>query len=709
MSVLAKFYVDVTVTNETTPVLLLDAEVTAADWPEIDVTVTAAAAVAAAQRYQRLGIRAEYDRGDGTFLPFPDRELGNELTIDESVDAYGDRLTFQLVGERFSPFSGRAFLRSKRAMNFYLTYGSPLNEYLALVFSGFVVEGPFDVHPPSSRVTLLDAAAKYRDRRAKNWSLQPNSRRSRLSIANELLGIGGIPVGTLDLPFGNGGIVRKPSALGDRTILDYLRDMLGALGVEIGFERGLFVGRRYDPTLEPVIDLTPENICLPVNLTSPGTLAPNVTGVVSVSFSRTEPGGLSTVETSVVTTGPYAIMTATGPLAESVRVISEVLTRTSYYGSLDILTEITERGWYAVRAAGEQIQGVVGSPGEWEVVPYDNANYTAYTYPDGSTRREPQEQFRRTRKTIKRKTVDDDRNVVGVREERYFLHFLRRAVWQVVDGDDVLQAGGTSIPLNDEGEGVVLGSEIMGLLEGDSGSRVEGGAFASAFFLQPDELIETAITLNDDGTISEERVATHYYSIGEKTRRTDGRYGYGVENVAYTGRPAEAYVGASDPWGGLKIVMTRYRAIDEDRYEAIKITTDGSKPPTIERATMTGALPRPERADATTSSQEIRATVADSVRVGLAGEEIEAIEHNEFIENGEEARNLALYRARLASADKLNVTIPIEGQVHKWRMVRLTLPGASIDGLKFYVRSVQRNAVTFTEAIVADYYPPHIG
>lgn len=709
MSILATAYAEVTVTNTTKPVAPVLVEVTDTGGPVIEVTVTGAAAVAAASRFQRLGVRAEYDRGDGVMVPFPDREIGNELTIDESVDSYGDRLTIELIGERFSPFSGRELLGTKRRMNFYFMLGPPLAEYEALVFSGFSVEAPHDIFPPSSRVTLLDAAALYRDKRAKNWSLPPNSGRTVLSVATELLTLAGIPIGTINLPNGHGGLLRKPRALGDRTILEFLRDLLGSRGSEIGFERGHFVARRYDPTNEPVLELTPENICLPAGISSPTTLAPNVTGVVSVSFTRTEPSGLRTVVTSVTTVGPYSVKSKNGPHPPKVQKISEIITKTSYYGSLDQFTEVTERGWYAVRAAGEQIQNVEeGEPGEWEIVPYPDTNYKAYAYPDGSTRRDSQEIFRRLRKTIRKKTLDADRNVIGIREERYFFHFIERHLWRNVGGIDTLQTL-TSIPINDEGRGVDLGSEVMGLLQNDLGNTDESGATATRFFMQPAELIETAIALNADGTIASEQVTTHYYSTGEEMRRNADAFGYGVDNRFWTNRPATAYNTALDPWGGLRIVTTRYRAIDEDRYEVTRVTTDGTEDPTTEHSTVTGALPRPERAEATTSSQEIRATVTDGVRAALVGELIENIEHNEFIETPEDAAILATYRARLAAAKTLTCTIGIEGQVHKWRLVRVNIPGASINGLKFYVRAVQRNAATCTETIMADYYPPHIG
>lgn len=679
MTILATAYGTLTVANTTTPVAMLDVEITDADGFEIDLTVTGAASVAAAQRFQRLGSRVDYDRGDRVMVTFPDRELGREMVIEESADSYGDMLTVQLVGDRFSPFDGRAVLRMKRQIDAYLWYGSPINEYLAKVFTGWVIEGPYDVQPASARVTCLDAAALYREKRAKDWSLPPNSQRTRLDIALELLGIGGIPVRSVDLPNGDGGIVRKPRTLGDATILDFLRDWLGAVGVEIGFEQGAFVARRYDASQPPVIELHAGNLCLPITLTAPPTLAANVTGVVSVSFNRVEPTGDTTTVTSVVTTGPYAVMTKDGPLPEKTVVISEIITKTTRRGSIDVLVEQDERGWYAVRTAPDHVEERFIAP--WfEVVA--NTNH-GYTYPDGSNRLETQERFQTVRKLRRTKTPDADGNITRTREERSFWHHIRQAVWKVTAGEDRI-ASPANIPLSVEGDGLLLQSEVF------------------AYQGRPSEVDEMVITLNADGTIAKQELTQTAYGIGAATRRRELAYGYGLDSPQWHNNQTGTY-------DGHKVVTTTtYRAIDEDSYEAVRVIRSGTAAPTTISERVTGALPRPERIEATSSAQEIRAEVRDEQRIGFAGEEIADPQHNEFIETAEEARALARWRAMLAGAVVLDCTIPIEGQVHKWRMVKVTLPGSSVDGLSFYVRSVTRDVATFRERIVGHYYPPQL-
>lgn len=677
------------------------------DSPVINLSVDDRAAVAFAQRFQRLGIRLDYDRGDGTMVTFPGHlELGDTLTINESADSFGDVLTFKLMGAKFSRFA-RAWVASKAKIEVYFTVGSPLHEFSAKVFTGWIVSASYDVQPPSVTVTALDAAGLYAEKRAKDWSLPPNSGRTWLDITQELLGIGGIPAGVLDFGGNGGGIANKPHTLGDRPIIVFLRDALGAKCIEVGFEDGKFVARRYDPTLPPVLELNPGNMMLPASLSWPETLAPNILGVVSLSSTRTEPVGLRTTpEECVITTGPYAPKSAAGSYPTNIQPIAKVCTSTTFLGSLDVHMEQTTWGWYAVLAAGAQIQPVVGEPGEWEVVPTLS---TVYVYPDGTTRADPVEQFRRTGKIVRDKYVDANLNVVRKTEGRYFFHFLRQAPFLVVDGEDELQTV-TSFPVNDDGQAVIGGREVMGLLIGDDGNTMEGGLPASSIFQRPDAFTETDYTLNADGAIIEEVTREHTYDIGQSRRRANGAWGYGVESITYTDRPAESYIGAADPWGGLKITTKRYRAIDEDRYEMSVETRIGAGAPTTEAPLQfIGSLPRPERAEPTQSSQEIRAVFEDHERIALAGEEIESIEHNEFVETPAEALALARHRARLASAVKFSGPMPLDVLLHKWRMIRLNVPGAAIENLHFYVRSVSRDAPSFSQTITADYYAPGIG
>jgi hypothetical protein len=673
----------------------------------IALTVDARAAVAFAQRFQRLGVRVDLDRGDGTMLTLPDRDIGDGLVIEESTDAYGDKLTLTLVGERYSPFA-RKLLQSRPRVGVYFRTGAPGNEYLAKVFTGNVISSGYDVHPPSADVIVLDAAGLYSEKRAKDWSLPPNSGRTRLSITTELLGLGEIPVRLLDLGGAGGGIVNKPHTIGDSPILDFLRDFLGAICVEVGFERGGFVARRFDPNTAAVLELNPSNLFPQLSLSPPEVLSPNVLGVVSTSSTRTEVGGLRTTNDCVVTVGPYAPLSVDGPLPVAERTIHEVCTKTTFLGSLDVHTEQTTRGWYAVLAAGAEIRPSLDPPG-YEIVP---TSATVYVYPDGSTRGDSVERFRRLRKMVRDKIVDDANRVVRVTEAQYFFHFLRTAMFQVTDGLDVLLTE-TALPVNDDGQAVVGGREGMGLLEGDEGSRIEGGLAATLDWMRPDTLTETDFVLTADGSILSETKTENYYSIGETRRRADGVFGYGTDPRAYSSRPGDAYPGAFEPyggpWGGRKVTTTSYRAVDEDRYEVTVTVRVGTEPPQTEPARIVvGALPRPERAEPTLSAQSITATYEDRERIAMAGEEIEDIEHNEFVETREEAEALARHRARLASAITLSCSMPIEGLVHKWRAVRVNVPGASIDGLLFHVRTVRRDAAAFSQAITAAHYAPGI-
>lgn len=692
MTILAELEGSVTVVDDGSASLLGSVEITDDGPFYFELTVDARAAVAMAQRFQQLGVGLTIN-GEA----IPDREIGNVLTITESADSYADRLTFQLIGEKWSPFN-RELLRSKAKVEVSFVIGNTANEFRKKVFTGYVVAHAFEAigsNGPASTVQCMDAAALYAQKRARTYTLAANSQRSRLSIGTDLLNIGDIPAGHIDLPFGHGGIIRKAIAPGDQPILDYLRDFWGVLGCEVGMEDGKLCARRYDPDAEPVLDLNASNLLAPptagLSITTPDTLSPNVTGVVSVAYSQEAVGGLRTSQPfSVVTVGPYAPMTADGysPWPEQMRVLSEIITRETYLGNLVQREEREEWGWYAIKAAPEKIVAIVDPP-FYEVVP--NTDFPVYTFPDGSTRSESVEKFRLISKSVTIKTVDGNYNVIAVREEKFEYHFARKAIWEVVAGEDELIE---DTYLTDDGEGVLTGKEVIGF---------DGG---SALFARPDELKETAYELNPNGTIRTETVTEHFYDIGSRRRKIDGAYGYGLDSVVYATRDQEPSLTLADEWGGLEITTKRYRAstASEDRY-----TITERKKKKSSTARMLGAPPRPERAEPRSSSQQITGIVEDLARIAHAGERIDDIQPNEFVETPEEAMIYARFRARKAGALTLTCAIPIESLVHKFRMVRVNLPGTSIDGLKFYVVEVTRNAATYVETIVAEHYPPELG
>lgn len=683
-------------------------EITDADAPVITLAVDQRAAVAFASRFQRLGARVDLGRGDGVLNTLPDREIGDVLTIAEDVDTFGDVLTVKLCGERFSPCA-RRILQANTELDVYLVTGSPQNEFMAKVFTGFVTEAPYDVQAPSATVTALDAAGLYAEKRAKDWSLPPNSGRERLDITIELLGIGGIPIRALDIP---AGAVNKPHTLGDRPILDFLRDFLGVLGVEIGFENGGFVARRYDANLPPVLELNPSNLFPQLTIDAPRPLDPNILGVVSTSSTRTELGGYVTEgPLSVVVVGPYAPDTAVQKIddgvvtetefspVEAVQVISESLTTITKFGGVAVRTEKLEYGWLAERAAGSQIVRTPSNedpPEDYVVEPVPG---TVWVFSDGSTRAVSRETYRLINRTVITKDLDEAGRVIYVRQDRYKYRSYEEALFDV----DV-NAGITkdlppqnAVPLGDDGHGMQFGKEVFGM---------------SPFLpTLPTEYDETRYTLSEAGEILAEEFTERYHTLPAIRRRAEGAHGYGLDSRTYHTEGTEiapyGFFAPEQAYRGLRVTTKRYEPIvgDEDSYRITESVRPGNKAPTVTTSDpITGSLPRPEKAEPSTSTQEIRATFEDRDRIALAGAEIESIEHNEFIETQEGAEVYARHRARMASARILNCTMPIESLCHKWRMVRVNIPGASIDGLTFELRKVSRDAASFSQGITAAHY-----
>lgn len=692
MTILAELTGTVTVTDDGSSFVLGDVEITDAGTFWFVVNVDERASVAFAQRFQQHGVRVTIDRGDGVMVPVRDRELGRVLKIEESADSYGDTLTFQLVGERFSPFSDRTNFRAKRKVEVHTVTGTVAHPFRAKVFTGWIVSTSWETQPPTLTVTCMDAAALYATKRAPDYSLEPNSGKSRLQIGLELLAVGGIPVGYVDLG-GDGGVFNKPVVPGEQPILDYVRDFWGVLGVVIGFEHGLLCARRYSSSLPAVLELHAGNLCAPVAVDSPALLEPNVLGVVAVAFDRVDINGLRTgAEESVITVGPYAPLVGDGVTSDGTRtrVISEVLTRTTYLGTLATRVVQEEFGWYARRAASNQIRVLEfaetqdpDDPVGYKILP---SSLPFWTYADGSTRGDPSEQYQLLHRSVTAKSVDADYNVIGIREEQYDHLFIRKALWIVAAGEDVLDASPTYI--NDDGDGILYGREVIGTTEGS-------GAL-------PNLLRETSITLNPDGTIKEEVIVESSYGIGQQRRRATSAYGYGLDATTYTHQSQET-------WGPRRTITRRYRAIGEDGYEVVERTVaEGQQPRTVV-STLTGAPPRPDRAEPETSAQEIRSEFADYERIALAGEEISDVQHNEFVQDSAEAAAYARHLARRAGARVLRCDVPVEGVAHKLRIVRVNLPNASIDGERFYVWTVGRDFATFRESISAENYPASLG
>lgn len=710
--ILAELGGTLTVTADYSPFLLGDVVVLDETAPVITITVTDPAGIAAAQRFQRLGVRVDYDRGDGTYQSFPDRMLAAGFTIEESASRIGDQLSFSLSGPQFAPLA-RGLLRANTGIRAYLTYGSPLYEYLALVFSGVVMQAPYTMLPPTADVVCLDAAGRYARRLAKTYNLPPNSGKTRGQMVRELLAIGDIPAGDLDLGENDGGILLKPVALGDRPILVYLPDALAVIGAEIGFENDLLVARRYDPLQPPVVELHAGNLLVTPTLTQPETLAANVIGVVAAATTYTEANGDVTDERSVITTGPYApqryeyrqddgVLTenpGSGFGAEIDQVISETIYRTRKRGSLVIGEEEIERGWYAERAAGSEIKRVGNFPvdGVW---PHEirAVGGTVYIYTDGSTRARFEEQFRDIRRRVLKKELDADQNVVQKREERYRFHMFTKALFSVDLHSGVLvdEPPENWTWLTDEGHGADTATEVF----------AERG---------PMEITITDYELADDGTIAAEVVREYTHGTGRAIFRRIGAWGYGIENRVYTNRGEEDKRlswptnggGETSAFANVLTTTTRYRVLGEDTFEkSVSVSLNGAPPTVTDYPPETGAPPFPEHVEPIATTQEIRYGVDDEERIALAGERIEDIEHNEFVQSREEAITYARIRARKAAALKLSCEMPIEGLVHKWRMLRVNLPGTSIHGKRFYVRSVTRDAERFAQTVEAEWYPP---
>lgn len=704
MTILATIEGTLTVAADATPTVPFDLYVTDPDAFFFTLNVTERAAIAASQRHSALGIGLTYTTPDGTEIPFPDREIAAEFTISEDAERFGDIMTFKVCGERFSPF-GSTLLRHRGNVKAEFVYGFGASEYRKQVFNGYVVDAPFEDPPPCARVTCFDAAAKYAERRAKDWILPANSNRTRLDITLELLGIGGISPGALNAGADGGGRINKAYAIGDETICSWLQKFWRVRGREVGFIDDLFVIVAYDPSAPSVATISAANTIPPYSLSAPDALAANVLGVVSVAISRTDtltPGAPVITRTTV--SAPYAPLTNVGTQnldgtitpsgavsTPRFQTISDLTTSSTKLGSVEIRYEEEEKTMYARQAAKFKLVSTL-SHVDPNVAPYFELKpvFEALIFPDGSARSQPQETLQTTRRLVRTKTLDANNNVIQIREERRPLHVFTEALFKVGTW------GGTfpltiDVPIGEGGTDPYVTADGNGFL--GEFAELPGGLG------QPIELAVTDFFLTSDGAIQEERLTETFPTIGLPAIRREDVFGYGVDQRKYSSQSSETRT-------GVRVTRKIYARVDEDRYRATtSVLDDGATAPRVTTQEVIGALPRPERAEHPSTSQEIRALVADQERITYAnGERIEVVEHNEFIQNDDEAAVYARYIAMLASAIRMQFTMPIEAQVHKWKTLTVSQPGSAMDGARFYVRKIDRDGAAFSQTVIAECY-----
>lgn len=711
MALLAQIEATVTLTADLTPSVPLTFFVDDDDAFYADVSVTDAASAAFFQGANALGIGLSYDRSDGVMVQWPDREIVNEFTINESRDQFGDTMTFAVTEEKHSPFGG-SVLRRRTNVLAEAVVGMPGRDYRAQLFNGFIADYDHSSPPAVSRVTCLDGAGRHAQKRAKDYVIPPNSGWTRLKITNDLLEIGEINAGAMDVGDDDGGIINKPYTIGDKPIIEWLRDFWRVRGRYVHFINDAFVIVAYDSTLPSVATIRPNNTIGGYSLTQAGTLDPNVYGVVSVSVTRQDslvPG--APVVTLTTTEEVYKPVAASfeqndGVVTENIiptfaafQVTHELRTSSQKLGTVEIRYEETERAMSARRAARVQL---VGDPDDDGIVPVTGR---VFIHPDGSTRAERSESLQVIRRLLRLKSLDVNHNVVDIREERRAPRSFRVATFTVTAGVDVPRGNtGAPVPLDDSGQGMLFGREF------DDLPNLPG---------HPPELVLTHYNLAADDSIADETTTEYFPSVGQEVQRSHypEAFGYGIDQRTYHAVPSDMYLsslivpgGEVGLYTGKRVTRKVYAAIDEDSYRATTtVLEDGATRPIVTTQVIVGDLPRPEKAEPTSSSQEISFKTEDAERIAYAGgEKIEIVEHNEFIQNDDEAEFYSRFLAREASAIVATFTVPFETQIHVFKNIVVDVPGSAIDSLTFGVTDVQRNAATFDEQVTAVYFSPEM-
>lgn len=671
------------------------------DSVQATVNISDDARLAAAAPAAQIAVRLAVDLGSG-LVTLPASEPPAELTIRESADEIGDTLRFQLAGPNWNPHV-RAFGRGLSKVEAHIGYGEPGAVFFAKVFTGYVAEAPYSFSPPVLSVLAIDGSIKHRYKRLKDFAVDADSGRTRLSILQEMLSLAEIPA-RVDLGRNSGGTVNKPVTPGEAYILEYIRDWLSVLDVEIGFVDDVLVIQRFDPSGITVATMTPSNVERGgLSTTPPASLAANKVVAKAIRYERSLPDGESSETTVVETIMPYAqqswvIQQQSG--ADSVnpnpqpsatmRVVSRITTKNTRRGTLVVRTEQTEEAIYSRIRSRLTFVTPAGTVSEVNGV---------YQYPDGTWRRDPTERLMPIRHNVVEKKLDDELRVVEVIERDYHYRFHARALYEV-DGsgesaEDVVISQG-NVPLLEDGQGVVESVEMIGGID-----------YLGSAPMVPDRYTKTTYELDEDGLIASEEVIERYPSKGvPRSAKTDGTFAYGLSEREYMSKPNElvqSIVAGVPLYHGLTITRRSYRDLSEDEFETVETTIENGNPVTV-RTRGTGTRPAPERVEPETITQALEAAAVDEERVMLSYE-IESFAHNEYIESRGEALAVADAELRRLSAISFAISMPLEGLIHKWKWVTLNLPLFGLNNMRLYVREVERNFGRFRQTVKADFYP----
>ncbi|HXG58201.1 MAG TPA: hypothetical protein VNL91_04190 [Thermoanaerobaculia bacterium] len=653
----------------------------------------------------------EIDRGSGLELIGAD-ELGAEVSISGSYDSYGRTASFFLRCE--SPLLDDLTRRMAR-VRITGYQGKPGYVGSKVIFDGFIQSARWVSYPKGAAIQCQDTSIRYAEILLE-YDLAPGDIRTRKQVITDICTIYEIASGDWDLPNDGGVVFKGIAAGGDVRLIDWMRDFLAPIGRRPRFVGGKLYIVRADGvgSVQRVLTSADFTLDSPPEIEPPATSEANSVTVSSTVYGFIGPSGLRTVVERQTTRGVYAprvavnkqdhltgAITATGlTTAAADRIVSHVVTQTTFDGDTMVSQVIFEYGWRANRAHNRRI-----TSGGVETY---NDKFTVYQYDDDLWYSSPQESFQLVRMTVTQRTFD---SVTGILAQEDTARFGWRGVpfgvshFDPTNGNEIRR----DVVVDENGEAWLGGCEswlpivTRSIFTPTADGRV--ASIATTKFLHGAYATGTLGFLSDDGrsgipspanTIETAKRAIHHTAatLGDPPHSFSPDVGFLFVKFGPTGSPR--YGLTTTPFSGYPFfvpeyplfglgtdLVETYTQVSESEYRIETSAGRGyaswvgfanleSTQFTPSRV-ITGAIPRLPEIASRTTAQAATLTVTDGLRENMTTP-IRARVQNDLCETIEEMRTVALEQLRELSAIRINGGIPLDLLLEEGQVVEIDVP-----------------------------------
>lgn len=670
---------------------------------------------------RQIGVRIEMDLGDGALTLIKGSELDGAVSLTGTLDGYGTRsLSFSRYGIDQNPMQS-TLLRGMRALKMTLYRGLVGAVGSKVLFNGYVTQGSYGVMPPVAQISGVDESIKHADKRLV-YTLEAGSKRSRVSVLQDICTANSIPVGTWELPFpfrsvfGDavvpsglpGGTVYKAiSEGGDRPVLDFIQQFIEPIGCKMYWRDGAMNIKRFDMG-GPVVATLGGGDIRNAHIDPPATNAVNSAQFSGTIFSYTGPTGLHTTFTSVPVPGVYAplvavnkqdhtsgVVSATGLSSGAAsRVISRVDTTTTWDGGTIVSQSIDEYGWYAPRAANKRLGGGTTY----------NATFDVYQFADNTWRSTAQEDFQLIRRTVTARAFDVNGFLTGETSNLY--------AWRAIE---------TPFATLNNATGAEVAIDVLATDEGSAWvSGVEG------FVIETDFVNYTPVSSSDLRIAQKATFSQTTADLYRPITNPGGAYAGTIWVLGPTN--AKRYVAfritSSGPIEVWRSIVNYYDLGESQHGEQVSVTDWGyirtcaailQQPTTLGNLTVAGAWPILEQKTALQQAQPATVKVFDDVQTALGGGiDRPDTRQNDYCETDGELRNCAIEDLRTSCSVKVTLEIDVNASIDEGSVIQIAdhrLLDYGIQKLLVWTSTLnlqgglQPNA---TQTLVCRWYPPEL-